>query len=292
MVEIPNPDSIERIADWIELKILISNERISRASITSIIDGATGSEPQESFISSIWRELEYRQSLYSKSFFKVSDRSIEPKRRKKSRIEYCACLLLSMFGVQGEVQRPTKLFEKLVCYAVKLYLSGKAVVFGFPDLDPDKETTTQAQKKMRLIERKMRQIAEDLNEKFIEPPSSHDAKDRGVDVIGWIPFDEKRSSQIVILMQCAAGHNWKDKHEVYIDAWCDYIQWGRRPIHAFAVPCIIPENDWKEKSRDKGLLFDRARIINLLSFGKPDSQLTKDINSWITTQYPELHSTT
>src|SRR5436190_627414 len=40
---------------------------------------------------------------------------------------------------------------------------------------------------------------------------SKDAKDEGVDSIAWRPFLDRRPGQKIILLQCAAGSDWKDK---------------------------------------------------------------------------------
>lgn len=139
-----------------------------------------------------------------------------------------------------------------------------------------------------LIKRRVRGLAGTLNERFVEEPHSR-FNDRGVDVVGWIPFADKRSSQVVILTQCAAGHNWKNKLSVPWEAWCQYIHWGYNPLIAFSVPCIITERDWHESSTDKGLLFDRARIVNLLPKRVPDKKLEKDLVSWVNEELSRLN---
>ena len=55
-------------------------------------------------------------------------------------------------------------------------------------------------------------------------------------------------------LQCAAGHNWRDKLPVPVDAWLQYIHWACNPLKAFAVPCVVDEKDWHEMSKDKGIL--------------------------------------
>lgn len=283
MIELPDPDSIERVADWIELTISTTGKAVSRTSVASSIERITGSDAPEYFLSNIWSELEYRQKLYLHSFFKVQERLIQPQTTSsKSLPEYQACLLLSLYGVQGFTQVPAKLFERITCQALKRYLSGNAVVFGWPSKG-SKNGATESQ-----IKRKIKQVADDLNERFCESPPSH-FKDRGVDVVGWIPFGEKRSGQVVILLQCAAGHNWKDKNPVPLPAWCQYIHWAGNPIIGFAVPGIVDERDWHDKSKDKGILFDRPRIINLLFGTKKDRKLIRELRSWVTTQISNLN---
>ncbi|MBM4401257.1 MAG: hypothetical protein FJ045_04825, partial [Crenarchaeota archaeon] len=165
MIEIPDPGSITAVADWVELTISVWNSSLSKPAVASAIEGNTGKEPSESFIASVWRELERRQRLYSRSFFSVEDRLIEPENDHKP-LEYLACLLLSLYGGQGRAHRPAKLFERLTSEAISCYLSGQAVVFGWPfdpDDGPDEEEEPQ-------IKRKIRRVAETLGERFREAP--------------------------------------------------------------------------------------------------------------------------
>ena len=282
MIEIPNPKSISNVADWIELNISTTGDRISKAGVASIIESVAGEDPGEAFLSSVWRELNYRQELYQIPFFVVQDPTVEPQLDIKPTVEYLVCLILSLFGVQGTTQLPAKLFERLTTKAVKQYLCGNAVVFGWP-FEPHEEEGEEESK----ISRKIKKVAEDLGEKFCEAPPAR-FNDRGVDVVGWIPFTEARSGQVVVLLQCAAGRDWKNKLPVPLNAWRQYIHWGNEPVRAFAVPSIVSDRDWHEASTDKGILFDRVRIINLLVNSEEDEKLTEELRNWVDQQLPEL----
>jgi hypothetical protein len=247
--------------------------QLSKATVSSIIERSSGIEVSETLLSSVWRELEYRQCLYSFPIYEIHERSIESQLGKGSRDEYIICLVLSLFGVPGNTQLPGKLFERLTKEAVGKYLNGTVVVFGWPFEKTDDDDETR-------ISKKVKQLANELRERFYETPASR-FKDRGLDIVGWIPHADKRSSQLVVLLQCAAGHNWVDKTPVPMNAWRQYIHWAANPIQAFAVPCIISEQKWHEISTDKGILFDRIRIMNLLSNGIMDMDLKNDISKWV-----------
>lgn len=285
MIEIPEPESVMGVADWVELRVSVSNNSLSKAVVASAIEGTVGEEPSESFVVNVWRELERRQRLYLQSFFRVEDRLIEPENDRQLP-EYLACLLLSLYGGQGGVHLPAKLFERLTCAAVSCYLSGKAIVFGWPVNSENRLLDTQDESR---IKRKIRGISEVLGERFCEAPSAA-FKDRGLDVVGWIPFLDRRSSQIVILMQSTIEQNWKNKLPVPLDAWRQYIHWGCRPIKAFAIPCIVKEHEWHEASIDKGLLFDRVRIVNLLSDGLQDVSLRQELSAWVERRVTDLEA--
>ena len=276
MISMPDPSSSMAVADWIELFIATTGRILSRASLSHLIEGNLGNEPSESFISDIWRELTYRQNLYTNPPFEVYERTVKPKENFQFFPEYLACLILSLFGVH-DIDSP-KLFERLTCKAVEKYLSGEAFVIGWP--------TTNGQPVS--IKKKCMNVANRLNERFVEPPSAR-YKDRGVDVVGWKPFDGKRSGQIVVLLQCAAGHDWSAKRSVPLGAWQQYIHWAYDPVKAFAVPGIVSERDWHDKSRDNGIIFDRIRITNLLPNGTDDGELSEALKDWIKAQLDEIN---
>jgi hypothetical protein len=282
MLPLPDPTSIRKVADWIELSLSTGTERFSKPQLSSALERSGGSEPSEAFISDVWKELGYRQRLYSQPVFVLGERVVERRNEIEIGNEYLACLILSLYGVRGTTRDPGKLFERITFRAVKAYLSAKAIVFGWPTHIENGVGDEESQ-----IKRKIRQVAEELGERFVEAPPAR-FNDRGVDVIGWIPFPEGRSSQIVLLIQCYAGQDWKGKIPVPLDSWYQYIHWGFNPIRGFAIPSVIPERDWHETATDKGLLFDRPRIINSLSTGTYDGELAVEVTAWVGEQLYEL----
>jgi hypothetical protein len=273
MIEIPNPDSVEGMADWIELMLMAEEGQLSRADVSNSIEQTVGTEASEAFISSVWRELDYRGSLYSTASFALSAHTIEAQTAARTRSDYLTCLVLSLFGVQGDAQLPGKLFERITREAVRNYVDGEAMVFGWP-FDPHQGTDEPA------IMRKVREMAELLSEDFYETPATG-FKDRGLDVVGWCPHADKRSNQVIVLLQCAAGHNWRQKLPVPLDAWREYIHWAAIPMIGFAVPCVVGRQVWHDASKEKGLLFDRIRIMNLLEHGIEEQALRDEVDAWV-----------
>jgi len=254
MIKIPEPDSCTVVADWIELYVATTGETISKAKLSSLLEDSSGEETRESFISDIWRELNNRKKLYKNIPFVIDEYAIEPAEDQQPKIAYIACLLIALYGPVNSSINVAKLFERLSCLAVKQYLDGEGIVFGWP-LEPGEETSIRE----RII-----QVASRLNERYVESPRET-YKDRGVDVIAWKPFSESRTSQVIILLQCASGKDWRNKTtDLPINAWEQYIHWSNNPIKAFAVPCVIPSRDWHEVSKEGGILFDRIRITNLI----------------------------
>ena len=283
MLEIPDAETYQAVADWLELHLSSSADSISKAELSSYLEGLTGDDVPDAFLSSIWNELRNRQSQYVNPPFIVSSRRVIKNSAVVSGAEYVACLLLSLYGVTdsaipGDRLRSAKLFERVSAFALQTYLGGDIFIFGWPVLDGTEPA----------IRARIQQVSDELRERFVEAPAVT-YKDRGVDIIAWKPFSEGRSCQCVILAQCAAGKDWRKKTTTLpMDAWAQYIHWACNPIKAFFIPCIIEsDNLWHETSREAGIIFDRVRIFNLLNGVILDAALDSDLNSWIAEQLDE-----
>jgi hypothetical protein len=267
-----SPDSV---ADWIELTLIYEAddaEFISKAELSRVVE-ARGRTPNEAYISDIFEILNHRQRLYINSYFKIEGNSVQRIFQGESPVEYIFCLLLSLYGTERGGTK-TKLFERLACCAINKYMK-KAYVFGWPyDAVDDSDFNSR-------IEAATVQMADRLNERYNSSPEPH-YKDAGIDVVAWEPFNDKRSGQLVLLVQCAAGHNRWNKVQIPIRRWNQYIHFAINPGTGFAFPkAMTSVCDWHDKSCDYGLLFDRIRIINLLSDGLYEQALKRDLNGFI-----------
>jgi hypothetical protein len=205
MLEIKDPTSIESVADWVELNLAIGEHELSKSEVAIAIERNSGDDQAEAFLSSVWRELEDRQSLYATAFYKIKDSVVEWVFPTPAPIEYVTCLIFSAFGVIGNTTIAGKLFERIARKAIENYLRGNADVFGWP-FEP---TAPSDETKLKIM---VSQLASKLNEKFSESPDS-DFKDRGIDIVGWIPHHDHRSNQVVMLLQCGAGLHWAKKSQ-------------------------------------------------------------------------------
>jgi len=278
MIKIPDTNSINVVADWVELYIATTGNHVSKTKIGSLLERASGEEPREQLISDIWRELEIRQKRYNPTPFIIDKLAIEPVENIDSEIAYLACLLIALYGPINSSINIAKLFERLSCLAIKQYLDGEGIVFGWP-VEPGEETSIRE----RII-----QVASRLNERYAEPPRKG-YKDRGVDVVAWKPFSELRTSQVVILLQCASGKDWRNKtRDLPLSSWEQYIRWSNNPIKAFSVPCVISDRVWHDVSKEGGILFDRIRITNLIGeLELKDKHLAREVATFIKNRLEE-----
>jgi hypothetical protein len=284
MLTLDDTDDAERVADWIELELSLGEVSFSKSRVNAVVRDASGTEPSEAFLSDVWQHLRRRDGLYSVRFFELhGDLVYRRDDVSEGRLEYETCLFFSLYGASSQTGAEPKLFERMCAEAIADHMSGEVFVFGWPAL-PDVQTAIAA---------RVRQVAEQLKERFVEAPGTQ-YKDRGVDIISWLPFAEpdfasRRSGQLVILSQCAAGHDWRSKtHELPMASWTQYIHWASDPIAGFAVPCIITDDVWHDVAREvKGLVFDRVRVMTHLAKGVEDADLRHDLQIWRNEQIDE-----
>jgi hypothetical protein len=277
MLTLDNADDTELVADWIELELSLGEASFSKSRVNAIVRDASGAEPSEAFVSDVWRHLRRRSGLYAAQFFEIhGDVATRRGDVAEGRLEYDVCLFFSLYGASTQTGADPKLFERMSAEAIGHHINGSVFVFGWPVL-PDVQTA---------IAERVQQAANLLRERFVEAPAAR-YKDRGVDVISWLPFAEpdfanRRSGQLVVLSQCAAGHDWREKtHELPMASWIQYIHWASDPIPGFAVPCVITDDIWHDVAREvKGLVFDRVRVVRHLAQGVKNSSLKNDLETW------------
>ena len=267
--DIPSPNDINNVADWAEFYIAFLEESLSKAALSSSIEQSRGFEPTEDFIDSVWNELEIRKNRYGDNCpYNVSSLLIEPTINWKEIPDYMLCLIFSLEGNPNtdavSAANSGKLFERVCQIAIKNYIQGDCIVYGHPH------------------EQSVSDIAINLiNEKFNQLPPTY-RKDRNLDLFAWKKFEDDRASQIIMLVQCAAGHNWKAKlSELSLRAWELYILFAATPIKGFSIPRVISDSeDLLEHSRDAGIIFDRTRLFRNIQSSQIDDEFIEELNNW------------
>jgi hypothetical protein len=284
MLTLDDAEASELVADWLELELSLGEASFSKSKVSSIIRDASGIEPSEAFVSDVWRHMRARAALYTSQFFEVNgDVVVRRNDVVEGRLEYEVCLFFSLYGASSQTGSDPKLFERMSAEAIGRHIDGPVFVFGWPVL-PDVQTAIAA---------RVKQVSELLRERFVEAPATR-YKDRGVDIISWKPFAEpthatRRSGQLVMLSQCAAGHDWRKKtRELPMASWTQYIHWATDPIPGFAVPCVIGADVWHDVAREvEGLVFDRVRLMSHLPQGVQGVGLKAALETWRTEQIDE-----
>ncbi len=276
-MDIPIPDSLHDIADWVEFHLSSSNETISKLQLSRYIEASSGVEPEEGFIHSVWLELIDRLTLYSFSPYLVENSLIKPMNNWMNYPAYMVCLIFSVLGGTQNLFRSSKLFERISAEAYNKYLGSDHLIIGWPNKPKENQS----------LKEQMEEIALRLKEKFFEPPLA-EKKDDTVDIVAWKQFEDERNNQLILLAQCASGRNWDTKvTSLRYTRWCQYIHWACAPIKGFTVPRIIPRRRWHDVSVDSGLLLDRVRICNLLR-NNISKKFKNELIVWCQTQLDML----
>lgn len=274
-LDIPDPSDANVVADWIELWVAFQKGEISKTAVSAKLENSLGEEPSDAFLSSVWDELELRMTLYGEfPPFICSSQEVTPNLDWEESPEYLMCLILSLTGNPSDPTPTGKLFERLSREAAKNYLQGEAVVFGHPS-------------KFKVSE-----LSKMTNEGFkVELPKGY--KDRGLDVVAWKPFNDFRGNQIIVLMQCAGGHNWTTKTgDVVLRAWMEkYMTFRCTPVRGFSTAVVISSAEsFEEISFETDLLFDRPRLYRNTIGIDLENTLRPAILNWCKERIEEIQS--
>ena len=262
MIDLPfEPDPITG-ADWLELACLLNYPTpISKITIDSEFESET-TDP-EILSSDIFRHIEWRATISPNYPFHVSDATIYAKSGALDVLEYLFPLLLSTHDFFQETKISNwkyvgNLFE-LFCTASIRQLIGNAILIGnalggFPS----------------QFDKCLEEACKIMNErKGPTHKKAKDFQDAGVDIIAWKTFDN-RKGQIVLLVQCASGSNWRKKGgDIKRDLWSELVFWTVKPPikvltfpYAFDFGSPETEDEWVFYAYESGLLLDRLRLSN------------------------------
>ena len=249
-----------REIEWLELNLLKTNNPISKALISDL---APGIEEEE--IDSWLNEIKDRADKYKKPFYSVKSNRIIPLISWSEIPEYYLCVYYSFSGA-SDGTNGTKLFENISAQALKNFLNGEVYALGFPE--------------GKGLNTFLNEISKMCNEtRGLQANGSY--KDDGVDVIGYKLFDDNRSANLYVLLQCAAGIHWKTKKKIELNRWTNYIIWYPESIiSSISTVDYVSQKEWDKQASTFGMLLDRVRIYNSL-YDKPVlDTLRNDVLYW------------
>lgn len=249
-----------REIEWIELNLLRTGETISKSLIISLASDYFEENEIEKEVDGWIRELVFRNSMYSKSYFEVNQNKIIPLCTWQEIPEYYLCVYYSYFGAKDDTNG-TKLFEKISALSLKNFIGGDVYSLGFPEGKGLNDYLDEFVKYCFEIRGR---------------PANGDYKDDGVDVIGFKLFNDFRSANLYILQQCAAGIHWRTKKKIEYNRWTNYIFWYPECIIlSIATVDYVSQREWEKRNSSFGMLIDRIRIYNTL-YKEEIEQIVRD----------------
>lgn len=249
--------------EWIELNMLCYGKPLSKASLITL----SGEEKEEE-VDEWLTELDHRITAMgsSQAPYRITNGRVVATKSWKDVPEYFLCAHYSYRGA-GDATNGTKLFERISGRAMEHFLSGQHIALGFPS---SKSFNAQLDEIAR-VSREPRHLVADGK-----------YKDDRVDVFAYKLFGDNRPANLYILMQCAAGIHWRNKRDINLERWTNYIQWYQKQIIlSMATTDVIENDEWNHQASEYGLLFDRLRIYRCLyGSGHVDLGLRKDVLEW------------
>lgn len=231
-----------------------------------------------------------RNTVFGGYPFTINTNSLSYKKELTRKEAYYVFLLLAnRLDMQTEKiqggQNATDLFERLCRCVISEYLGGhcRCEVFG---------TSVNGSFEIKV---------NDILSKMVFPGHFKEPfggtgrhKDGGIDLVAWIPFEDKKDSQLIVLGQCKTGSNWEQllKKTEFFSKFTTYTPYVN-PIYFFFVTEDFGKYKWQERSEDAGVLFDRRRIIEFIptDINSIDAQLDADIHSWVSAALQYIRTT-
>lgn len=171
-------------------------------------------------------------------------------------------------GING-----SHLLEELAAEALRCYLGrsrARRIVFG---------TAAPGS-----FEDKVNHLCRELGEGgcFRNRDAVVDANDDKLDVVAWVPFSDRKSSQLIVFGQCKTGSTWRDhlsqlQPEKFIKRWMN-SSYSVDPVRAFCISESANRAKWEGYALYAGLFFDRCRIVDFCD--DLDPELIERIKTW------------
>lgn len=161
----------------------------------------------------------------------------------------------------------TSEFEQISEEALKNYLPSFAIIKSFGE---NTEFKGYTKNKIKQLASLMRVESQDL---FLETIADKGTKDLGLDIVGWMPFEDKIGNHLSIFVQCACGKDWTKK----LSETKRYNRLLKSYLSDFQHSIFLPyslinyNNSTFYEHHEFGepiLLFERKRILSLIYDGE------------------------
>ena len=282
-------------ADYIELQALFHPDCVSlndilekyykeEVKITTIKKseeqlGLTDSEEKdqdEIWIKEMFQICINRSELLTVDYpFHLEETTIELKEDLSGKQKiYLLLLLASNLNYFPKFQsKLTTDFEAISYESLKNYLPREACIKQFGK-NSDYNGTAKQKIKNLAVDLKIR-----CDEEMIEDNATGN-QERGLDVIGWIPFKDEIPNLLTVFGQCACGKDWfkKQGETKRYEKYYRFV--SHTPIHSMFIPYALVKDSSRFFQADEVdcLLFERFRILqNLRNTDFVDTLESKNI---------------
>ena len=253
-------DLIDRLQDEGILEVEEGDEVLNEVGS----DTAEQRDEHEAKVSDIFRIIEERTHIFGTNYpFSFSDNHLKLRQNLTFKQElYLMLLIASNLDIFSKVKSElTAEFETVSYYTLKNYLASNAVVKEFG------ENSTYTGNTKEKISQLADELGLEINEYEWNKIADQNTKERGLDIIGWVPFSDNTPNFLAILGQCACGKEWfkKQNETKRVE---EYLRFYKLPpVHSLFIPYSIVEMSkgfYQSDEINKGsLIFERNRIVEL-----------------------------
>lgn len=299
-------DELERLADWLEASVLVEGATLAASEVMeelqssglalpsdeaftedsdemgADLDEESSTDALERLAGDVLAECRKRAAKLGGSYPFELDRDVIAL-REGTEFDCYAFLLVADLGHHYPELKDAltpdaesgRLMEKIVEAATK-GIFGRSQRFGWPR---EPEWPTAINERIDQLG-KLLSIPVDALEGKTEPADN----DRTLDVVGVLQIDGSQDATLVVLVQCAAGKNWKQKlGDPSVSAWQNLLLWNSMLIRAVALPWRLGgrKGDWRYsriyQMSNCAMVLDRPRLLT----GRPDVHLDPRVRSEI-----------
>ena len=122
------------------------------------------------------------------------------------------------------------------------------------------------------IWKKIKQLADDLSCETNckqEDFAPNDNGDAGLDLVGWVPWEDSAPGRLLLLGQCACTPEWaKKQDEASGKRWDSKLKFITSPMTVILIPFFLrtPSGAWHRRTDFSGhLVIDRLRLLRTLA---------------------------
>ncbi len=279
----PTRNLIYLYADYVELVSLFSNQNyvspsdiLDRLKDEGIIQQEEDDQNQseandeyERFIDSIFRLINQRAQLFGDDYpFLVNNNDHlilkeEPMITERNKI-YIYLLISSSLNIFSLFQSElTTEFESLCTEVLRNFLPQHAIVKSFG------KNSDYAGTAVEKISALAADMSVPIDHDGFDEISTRGTQEKGLDLVGWIPFSDTVANFLSVFVQCACGKDWHKKL-TETRRYNNYFKFHRlKPIHSLFVPYNLVSFNrntlYRNDEFDNGLIFERKRILNYIA---------------------------
>lgn len=283
-IDIPNYAKHEKnlFCDFIELVSFFSIDKTT--SIGDIQDRFFGvkdynspknRDDDENWLIEVFELIHERKNSYNDSYpFTFSEDFVLELKNElswKNKL-YLTLLISSKLNIFSEFKKElTDDFESFSFHTLRNFLPANSEIREF---GKNSDYIGNAKEKIKTL---AKEIGLNIDEYELSGISERNYQERGLDIIGWIPFDDNCFNRLIFLCQCACGKNTESK---YHDTrrFENYFEFYKiKPQHIMFVPYSLLNTSEKkfyhsDLIEKDFLIFERKRIIDKFK----DEQVFKD----------------